>query len=339
MTGRRPLVSIIINNFNYGRFLAEAIESALGQDYPAVEVIVVDDGSTDDSAQVIAGYDQRIRALFQANGGQAAALNSGFAASQGEIIFFLDADDRLRPTIARQAVERFAACPAAGRVHFRLAQINGTGQPTGRLMPPPGRPLPSGDLRQQVLLFGDDLGWLPTSGNAFRRETLRQIMPVPAESYRSCADYYLLNLSALVGEVASLDETGGDYRVHGANADYRAGLDLERSRRTVHLTQKTHEALRARAATLEPAPARIAPGGVSYVAHRLLSLRLEPGRHPVAGERLWPLVGEGVRVAFRRFDRPWPVRTLYAAWFLAAAVAPRRTTAWLGRRLFGLNGG
>src|SRR5687768_16888627 len=87
------LVSIIINNFNYADYLGAAIDSALRQEYAHLEVIVVDDGSSDRSQDVIASYASRITAIFKSNGGQASALNAGFAASWGDVILFLDSDD------------------------------------------------------------------------------------------------------------------------------------------------------------------------------------------------------------------------------------------------------
>src|SRR4051812_11797773 len=94
---QRPLASIIINNYNYALYLAAAIESALEQAYPNCEVVVVDDGSTDDSRQIIESYGSQITAIYKANGGQASALNAGFFASEGQIVLFLDADDVLLP--------------------------------------------------------------------------------------------------------------------------------------------------------------------------------------------------------------------------------------------------
>src|SRR5580698_2629233 len=92
-----PSVSIIINNFNYGRFLSEAIVSALDQKYRGFEVIVVDDGSTDNSLDIVASYGNRLRLVSKENGGQASAFNAGFATSIGEVICFLDSDDRFLP--------------------------------------------------------------------------------------------------------------------------------------------------------------------------------------------------------------------------------------------------
>lgn len=89
----RPLVSILINNHNYERFIGESIDSALNQDYPHTEVVVVDDGSTDNSRQIIASYNNRIVPVFKENGGQASPFNVGFAASKGETICLLNSDD------------------------------------------------------------------------------------------------------------------------------------------------------------------------------------------------------------------------------------------------------
>src|SRR5687768_5094018 len=101
-----PLVSIIIDNFNYGRFLAEAIDSALAQTHGETEVIVVDDGSTDDSRAIIARYGERVRSVLKENGGQASALNAGYRISRGEVVLFLDSDDVLFPGALANAVER-----------------------------------------------------------------------------------------------------------------------------------------------------------------------------------------------------------------------------------------
>src|SRR5712671_5414891 len=92
----QPLVSILISSYNYGEYLGDAIESALQQTYDKLEIIICDDGSTDGSPRIIERYrtlDQRIRVIYQANGGQALALNTAFDISTGEIICLLDADD------------------------------------------------------------------------------------------------------------------------------------------------------------------------------------------------------------------------------------------------------
>lgn len=112
-TSEEPLVTALIVNYNYGRFLAEAIESALAQTYPRLEVLVMDDGSTDDSREVLRRYEGRVRTILKANGGQASALNAGIAAARGEIICFLDSDDAWSPGKVAAVVAKCREAPCA----------------------------------------------------------------------------------------------------------------------------------------------------------------------------------------------------------------------------------
>lgn len=102
------LVSIIINNYNYDYFLREAIDSALNQTYSNIEVLVVDDGSTDNSREIIASYENRIIPILKENGGQASCLNEGFMICKGEIILFLDSDDSFCRDKVEKIVDLFA---------------------------------------------------------------------------------------------------------------------------------------------------------------------------------------------------------------------------------------
>ena len=145
----QPLVSVIINNYNYAQFLRQAIDSILNQNYPNLEVIVVDDGSTDNSREVINQYGDRIYPIFQENGKQAAALNTGFAASKGEIILCLDADDYLLPSAVEQIVAAFQ--PGIGKVHFRLQVVDADNQPLSYFIPSAGMTLSSGEVWRQLL--------------------------------------------------------------------------------------------------------------------------------------------------------------------------------------------
>jgi glycosyltransferase involved in cell wall biosynthesis len=125
-----PLISVIIPNYNYGRYLAQAIDSVLEQTYPHVEVIVVDDGSTDDSLNVLQSYGERIRWTQQRNQGVSAARNRGIAESRGTLVAFLDADDVWLPTkLARQAA--LFNNPAVGLVYCGLQYISSEGEPLG----------------------------------------------------------------------------------------------------------------------------------------------------------------------------------------------------------------
>lgn len=333
-----PLVSIVINTYNYGRFLAAAIESALAQTYPRTEVIVVDDGSTDNSRAVMAAYGERVIPVLQKNGGQAAALNAGFDHSHGTLVFFLDADDMLHPQIVAAVVAAFEDDPQVVRVQYRLAVIDADGAPAGAVMPPPPRPIPHGDLWRSVLAYGDDIAWLPTSGNAFAAAMLRRIFPIPVSAYRICADYYLSNLSPLLGRVAALDTVGGYYRVHTANHHHTARLDPERTRQNIVRTVCTHTQLQVTAQRLGligAADGRVAALSVTFPANRLVSLRLDPARHPLPSDTRLDLARQGIWAAWRRPHLALPARVMYSAWFLAVAYAPHAgAVRWLAKQLF-----
>ena len=118
-----PLVSIVIANFNYGRFLGEAIESALAQTHPRLEVLVVDDGSTDDSRDVAARYS--VRLLEQENAGVARARNRGANEARGELVVFLDADDVLEPSFVERCWSALATAPADVAYAYTQMQLFG----------------------------------------------------------------------------------------------------------------------------------------------------------------------------------------------------------------------
>ncbi|WPJ94697.1 glycosyltransferase [Coraliomargarita algicola] len=207
-------ISIIINNYNYAKYLTACIQSALDQSHPAYEIIVVDDGSSDESLEIIQQFAPQVRLISQKNQGQAAAMNHGFAASHGELIVFLDADDCLR----RDAVEHITQNWQSGtaKLQYPLQVINKIGQALGQI-PADAAQLPTGDLLPTLLDKGT-YNWMPTSGNAFARETLEKIMPIPAEQFRISADLYLSIRSVRYGAVQSAAKALGQYRLHGMNA-------------------------------------------------------------------------------------------------------------------------
>ncbi|MEO5903479.1 MAG: glycosyltransferase family 2 protein [Gemmatimonadaceae bacterium] len=227
-----PLVSIVITNYNYARFLGEAIDSALAQTYSPVEVIVVDDGSTDDSGSVVKAYGDRIVPVVRANGGMAAALNTGFTNSTGQIIVFLDSDDLLLPDGAARIAESFNEKSIA-KVHWPLREVGADGVPTGHNVPP--RPLPAGDLLDAMITSGPMAGnGPPTSGNAFPRWMLEKIFPIPEARLRQHADAYLNTLAPLYGTVRTLKAPQGLYRIHGTN-DYASQPLLSRLYRNMEM--------------------------------------------------------------------------------------------------------
>jgi hypothetical protein len=330
-------ISIIINNHNYERFLRDAIESALAQVHSAVEVIVVDDGSTDNSREIIQNYGERLIPIIKNNGGQASALNAGFAACHGEIVIFLDADDMLMPSASRNVAEVFQSDPGLVRVQYRMQVVDERGIHTGAVKPAPHIPVPSGDVRRRALTFPFDMPWLPTSGNAFATKALRQIMPIPEKSYgRVGADWYLSHLTSLLGPVFFLDRIEACYRVHRSN-HYELSkptLDMDHIRQTILYCRTTNQYLQQYAGRLglPYTPGEIL--SVSYIANRMTSLRLEAERHPILGDTRWRLVKWGAVAAMRRFDVSMGLKFAFMAWFMAMALVPKPLARLFARQFF-----
>jgi glycosyltransferase involved in cell wall biosynthesis len=209
----KPLVTALIDTYNYGHFVEEAIESVLAQDYPGdrVEVLVVDDGSTDDTAERVKKYGTRIQYLPKPNGGQGSAFNFGFERAKGEIIAFLDADDYWLPQKLSRVVQSFEEHPGAGLVFHRRRELNtATGEfGEGDFSPHSGF-LP--DNLEELLEFRV----LPTSSLAFSRDVLKQMMPMP-EWIRLQADAYIALVTVFLAPVEAISEELCVYRIHGTN--------------------------------------------------------------------------------------------------------------------------
>lgn len=208
-------VSIIINNYNYDNYLESAIQSALSQTHNNIELIIVDDGSTDSSRLILEKYISVAKIILKENGGQGSAFNAGFAASSGEWVMFLDADDTINPEL----IESVLGIPNLHnyiKVHWNLDVINAKGCLTGELFPPKLKPLSQGNLIKQ-LQNTYETNWPPTSGNIYNRKYLEQIFPVPENDWRIATDIYVNQLAPLYGEVCLFKAPLSNYRIHGNN--------------------------------------------------------------------------------------------------------------------------
>jgi glycosyltransferase involved in cell wall biosynthesis len=162
-----PLISVIIPNHNYGQYLRQAIDSALGQSYPRVEVIVVDDGSTDDSLAILRSYGDRIRCVQQQNQGVSAARNRGIQESQGELVAFLDADDFWHPEKLARQVELLKNL-AVGMVYCGVHYVDSSGQRVGTALS--GGP---GHFLRDLVLFRTAIGF--GSSSLVRKECFDRV--------------------------------------------------------------------------------------------------------------------------------------------------------------------
>src|ERR1700730_7301864 len=189
------IITVLIIAYNYGRFIEEAIDSVLAQDFPddQVEIIVVDDGSTDDTAERVRKYGERVRYFHKPNGGQGSALNYGMAKATGEMVTLLDADDFFLPRKLARVVEAFQGDAKWGIVYHRIGVWH---EKTGERLEWDFADV-SGDLHKEPDKF---VAYLtpPNLAISFRRSAVNKLLPIP-EQIRMLADCYI---SALIPFVA-----------------------------------------------------------------------------------------------------------------------------------------
>ena len=323
-SGRRlddsDLVTIIINNCNYGRFLSQAIRSALSQTDPQVETIVVDDGSTDDSAEVILSFGEAVDFCFKPNGGQASALNAGFSMSRGRIIIFLDSDDMLDPDCVSRVREEWEA--GISKAQFGLRVLNSSGvlvQPSYS-----GSPVDAGDLRFKLLSTGV-ISSMPMSGNAFCRDFLTTVMPMPEIGWERGADVYLFNLAALYAPVITLAQTLGSYRRHGQNDSLSikgGAIDISHIKRFLQREVLLDAAIRAYAKTLGmPYNIDRAAKSLSHVQQELICALLDRSS---LRARIRPALELASKYAIEllRCDLPSWKKPIFFAWLVAILISP-----------------
>jgi len=239
MFSKSPLVSVLINNYNYSQFLDAAIASALNQTYPHTQVIVVDDGSTDRSPEIIANYGDRIIPILKENGGQASALNAGFSASQGEIICLLDADDLFMPNKVAEVVDLFQAQPSINWVFHESMASQSTdiiNTDTSILFEQAAQQ--SAKQSHQTMDFRDNIlkaqipDFTPSTSNlCFSRELAGRIFPLPeVKGFSGAAinDFYIKYVAVGLETGCTSKKNLGIFRIHSSNAFSTQGFSRKR---------------------------------------------------------------------------------------------------------------
>jgi glycosyltransferase involved in cell wall biosynthesis len=311
-------VSVIIPNYNYEDFLAQAIDSALALDWPGIEVIVVDDGSTDGSRRVIAEYGERITAIHQANAGQRAACNAGFARSTGELVIFLDSDDVLDPSLVREVMRVWR--PGVSKVQVQMKVIDAEGRATGAVLPQ-FHVVP--DARQ-IRRWASTAASYPTppgSGNAYARSYLSQIFPLSGED--RAADSSCLAAAPFLGDVLTIAKPLVAYRVHGRNDGAVSQLDRPRFavelKRARGLFRQSQSA--ARSVGIEISDSAL-DRSLNFLPYRLASWKLLPETHPVAEDSRRKILHDLLAACFVPQGVPGRSRATLMAWAVSVAFAP-----------------
>jgi glycosyltransferase involved in cell wall biosynthesis len=230
-----PLFTVLIDTYNYGRYIEDAVRSVLAQNFAAelVEILVVDDGSTDDTAERLKQFGTAIRYLRKSNGGQASAFNYGFAKARGEFIALLDADDAWLPDKLKTIYDALQQDPRTGMIYHRLYLWSEDGElsKAGHFAAISGQV-----TENRVALLSYPM--MQTSCLAFRRATLQELLPVP-EVLRTQADAYLTALVIFVAPVLAVDEYLAKYRVHGTNLFHAAQAKASASQLQNRMAMRT----------------------------------------------------------------------------------------------------
>jgi glycosyltransferase involved in cell wall biosynthesis len=278
-----PVVSVLVANYNYARFIPDAVESVLAQTYANWELIICDDGSTDESPAVLRGIeerDSRIRALYKENGGQASAWNLAYEHSTGDIICLLDADDRFTPDKLEKVVKRFRADAQVGFILHPMTVVDDNDNPIQQI--PFLSQFEHGWIADRVVQRGGRSRDMPSSALCFRREMAEQVFPIPAAEFRRFGDGYACMLLPLLTRVSSIHEPLTVYRVHETNARGSARIDLNTVLHDVEATvSQTAAVNRFLALPADNTEVLQLESNLNYHQNALLLalIRAEPRRH------------------------------------------------------------
>ena len=318
------LFSIVVINYNYDRYIRQAIESALSQSYAEVEVVVVDDGSTDNSRDIIASFGDRIRPVLQPNGGVTAACNTGWRHARGEALLFLDADDVLLPEMAAKVMAVLKTTDAV-KVQYPLYTVDASFNRLGNTFPTYG--LNSKNIRRDIARWGYYLT-PPQSGNVFRREFLDKILPAPENDlYVLPMDGYTTGLAGMDGRVATLEEPLGFYRIHGTNMSEAGQVKTVPKMREWFMRDYIREEVQGqwaeRMGWRAPYRTDLSRFHPTVCKQRLIAYRLDPVGHPIASDGRWSLLLAGLWGTVRFPYLALQKRLFIAAGFFGIALMPK----------------
>lgn len=321
-------LSVVVSSYNYGRYLRTAIDSALAQDCHALQVIVVDDGSTDDSLDIIKSYGDAIEPLFQANQGQVASCTAGLRCCRYDIVIFLDSDDRLKPSAAAEIMALWT--PDTVKVQYVLQAIDSEGALLDTIFPKYPHGLTPETIEAELFRAGVYPA-TTTSGTAFCRSFLEQVMPIPSDF--DCDIDDALNAAApLYGDVQTLRKTLGHYRVHQRNTSAHAELTAARFERYVRdcreRTRYLQDQCRRQGIALEAAVLENR-NDLHFWESSLAAAVVKPAA------RL-PLLLPSLRAALGSILDPGQ-RCMHAAWATVLALAPRPLARYLLAQRFIFN--
>jgi glycosyltransferase involved in cell wall biosynthesis len=311
--------SIIIPNYNYGRFIGQAIESALAVKWPDLEVIVVDDGSTDNSREVIKSFGDKIIAIFQPNRTQRVACNTGFAHATGDAVIFLDSDDILMPEVAAEVAAIWSE--KVSKVQVQMMRIDSEGKPKGSVFPLYD-PMPTPALIRSWTAETSAYPTPPGSGNVYARKFLDHIFPLD-DFCGAFSDSACLSAAPFLGDVVTIPKPLVHYRVHGRNdsnvmSNYGLfGREVARADARWRFARKTAEAM-----GIVLSETNIFKS-LPLLQFRVASLRLAPASHPLANDSRMRAMRDAWQAVWSFPGMPMKRRLIVGTWAMLTLMAPK----------------
>lgn len=313
-----PFVSVLIDTYNHVRFIEQAVLSVLTQEFPASdrEILVVDDGSTDRTPEIVAKFAADVRLLRKTNGGQASAFNVGIPECRGEIIAFLDGDDWWAPSKLSSVVDVFSANPSVGMVGHGIVESLEDG--TERTVASKNAERLRLDSLANARAFRLRRCYFGTSRMTLRATLARRILPIP-ESIVIEADEYVFTVAAALAEAVILSEPLTHYRLHGANLYLSGGGNMTGLRRK-------QQAIEALAGALQrDLPATGIPEQVVRCVVEIVRAEANQLRLMMDGGMPWETYRtESTIYRIQHADAPWKHKVFRKATMILALMLPPR---------------
>jgi glycosyltransferase involved in cell wall biosynthesis len=311
-------LSIVIPNYNYADYVGKAIESALAVDWPEVEVIAVDDGSTDGSAEVIRSFGNRIQAVYQQNATQRVACNVGYSMSTGEAVMFLDSDDMVDPSIMQEVARVWR--PGLSKVQVQMMRVNSEGRPMNSVFPA-FNPMPT---PEKITAWFRETSAYPTppgSGNIYARSFLDKLFPLD-DSCGSFSDSACLAAAPLLGDVETIPKPLVSYRVHGRN-DSSLTKDPSRFVREILRAHARCSYAFRQTGDLDTDCELLLLKSLEVLQFRVAARRLEPDAQPLKRDSWLRLLSDCVRLPWLFPAATRKARLIVGVWGLLTLLTPR----------------
>jgi glycosyltransferase involved in cell wall biosynthesis len=307
-----PSVSVVIACYNYARYLPTAIDSVLKQTQAVYEVVVVDDGSTDNTRDIIESYGSLIIPVFQENLGHNPAKVAGFNATKGDVILFLDADDYLLSGAIEEATRYFD--PGVSKVQFDLEICDSEGRLLGRRYCDFPARYDADRVRRDFVKTGT-YSWPVSSGNIYSRKLVTQVLPVDSLIF---IDGVLNTIAPLYGRVETVAKSLGVYRHHYNSTSRQLSIS-----KRIHVRKLEFECLRIHAQKLgEKLPDKdFLDSELVFVNYRMMARKLGDEDGDDSERTLFDLWRTGIKAAFSG-PIVWNARIKHAIWMTCIAVAP-----------------